>query len=90
MTDKIEFKIELIDYQASGCKTLLEYLEKADLLVHYHCRDGFCGACRTKLIAGNVDYQKDPLAFVRKGDFLPCCSQATSDITVLAETKKGN
>ena len=36
--------------------TLLDALEKHQLEVHYHCKSGFCGACRSKLKSGSVRY----------------------------------
>ncbi|EKE86924.1 class I ribonucleotide reductase maintenance protein YfaE [Idiomarina xiamenensis] len=62
--------------------SLLEALEQHQIDVHYHCRNGFCGACRTKLICGKVKYTSEPLAFIRKGDILPCCCIADSDIEI--------
>ena len=62
--------------------TLLEALEKHQLEMHYHCRRGFCGACRTKLNSGQVRYTTEPLAYVRKGDILPCCCVPESDLDI--------
>ena len=72
------------DKTVSTCpdKTLLESLEEAGIEVHYHCREGFCGACRTKLLSGEVDYTTDPLAFFDDDEILPCCCKATSDIKI--------
>lgn len=86
--DSIECRILYSDYQGSGCKTLLEYLELHQYVVHYHCRDGYCGACRTLLKEGQITYPKEPLAFIRRGEFLPCCSRPDSDIVINAQRKK--
>jgi len=64
-------------------QTLLECLEAADIEVHFHCRDGFCGACRVKLIEGKVNYpQGEPLAFVAEDEILPCCCIPITDISL--------
>lgn len=64
-------------------ETLLECLEKANVEVHYHCRDGFCGACRVTLKSGQVAYPKgEPLAFIAEGEILPCCCIPKSDISI--------
>ncbi len=64
-------------------KSLLNCLEKNNIEVHYHCRDGFCGACRVTLVAGNIDYPNgEPLAFVGENEILPCCCIPTSDIVL--------
>ncbi|OUR68850.1 hypothetical protein A9Q73_03365 [Bermanella sp. 47_1433_sub80_T6] len=52
---------------------LLESLEAQDVQVHYECRDGYCGACRTDLIEGEVAYLQEPMAWINQGEILPCC-----------------
>jgi ferredoxin len=67
-------------------KTLLSCLENASVEVHYHCRDGFCGACRVTLVAGEINYPNgEPLAFVGDGEILPCCCVPKSNITIIVE-----
>ena len=64
-------------------KTLLNNLEKNDIEVHYHCRDGFCGACRVTLTKGAISYPNgEPLAFVGEHEILPCCCIPVSDISL--------
>jgi len=64
-------------------KTLLNNLEAHDIEVHYHCRDGFCGACRVTLVKGQIAYPNgEPLAFVGDNEILPCCCVPTTDITI--------
>jgi ferredoxin len=60
--------------------TLLEVFEQNQLPVEYQCRSGYCGACRMKLLKGQVSYQQTPLACMQKGEILPCCCRAVSDI----------
>ncbi len=67
-------------------KTLLNSLEKNNVDVHYHCRDGFCGACRVTLTCGQVEYPNgEPLAFVGDNEILTCCSIPVSDISLINE-----
>jgi len=66
----------------SGQRNLLEFLEQHQQSVNFHCREGFCGACRCKLLSGEVRYLQEPLAFVRRGEFLPCCSVPLSTISI--------
>lgn len=73
---EIEFEFQ------SGDKTLLTSLLSQKVDVLYHCREGFCGACRCKLKSGTVEYINEPLAFVRSGEILTCCSNPTSDIEI--------
>ena len=75
--------IKVGDKEVSHDKnTVLESLEAANLKPHYHCRDGFCGVCRCKLVSGQVEYINDPLAYIRKGEFLACVSYPTTDIEI--------
>lgn len=67
-------------------QSMLTCLEQANIEVDFHCRDGFCGACRIKLSQGQVIYpQGEPLAFVADGEVLACCCKPASDITILIE-----
>lgn len=66
----------------SGQRNLLDFLEQQKHNVSFQCREGFCGACRCKLVAGQVRYLQEPLAFVRRGEFLPCCSVPLGDIEI--------
>jgi ferredoxin len=62
-------------------KTLLESIEQ-HVEIQYHCREGYCGACRTKLLKGEVEYQTDPLAFIEDDEILPCCCFPISSINI--------
>lgn len=70
-----------INFDGSA-RTLLDALEQRQLQVNFHCREGYCGACRCKLLRGDISYLNEPLAFVRQGEFLPCCSIPLTDIDI--------
>lgn len=77
------YRIDIIDtvmVTASSDKTLLESLESHKIDVQYHCREGFCGACRTALLEGDVEYITDPLAFIDDNEILPCCCKPVSHL----------
>ncbi|MFI8416878.1 class I ribonucleotide reductase maintenance protein YfaE [Serratia sp. NPDC078593] len=59
---------------------LLDVLELHDVQVEYQCRSGYCGACRLKLLEGEVVYRQQPLAFINDGEILPCCCMPHTDI----------
>ena len=77
----------------AGCKTvqhqrdcsILETVENHGIEIHSQCRDGFCGACRTRILSGEVEYTSDPLAFFDDDEILPCCSVPKSDIEIKIE-----
>ena len=60
--------------------TLLEFLETHNIAVQYQCREGYCGACRCKLNSGEIEYQQEPLAFIRPGEILLCCSKPVDEV----------
>ena len=78
-------RIDVVDVGAvvaPSDTTILNVLESAGVHIHYHCREGFCGACRTKLIEGEVEYTTDPLAFIDDDEILPCCCIAKSALKI--------
>lgn len=62
--------------------TTLESIERENVDVQSHCRDGFCGACRCKLTSGEVEYKIDPLAFLDDNEILTCCTYPITDIEI--------
>lgn len=63
-------------------ETLLEALERTGHRVEYQCRNGYCGSCRLKVLAGQVCYATQPLAFIGQDEILPCCCQVITDLTI--------
>lgn len=63
-------------------KTILNTLDRENIESHFHCRDGFCGACRCAIKKGTVEYNEYPLAFIGDGEILTCCSYPTSNIEI--------
>jgi len=63
-------------------KTLLENLESQGIPIEFHCRDGHCGACRCTLLAGEVQYIKPPLAYLRNNEILACSSISCENISI--------
>ncbi|MFO6425035.1 class I ribonucleotide reductase maintenance protein YfaE [Motilimonas sp. KMU-193] len=75
-------------FKTDSSRSLLENLEQQGIQTEYQCRDGHCGACQCQLNSGSVQYRKEPLAYVRKGQVLTCCAIATSDVELtIAEAK---
>ncbi|TEW49248.1 class I ribonucleotide reductase maintenance protein YfaE [Psychromonas algicola] len=70
------------EYQLDPNKTLLENLEAQAVSVEFHCRDGHCGACRSILVSGNVDYSTFPMAYLKDGEVLLCCSKSNESINI--------
>ncbi|MBK4714116.1 MULTISPECIES: class I ribonucleotide reductase maintenance protein YfaE [Tenebrionibacter/Tenebrionicola group] len=62
--------------------SLLAALEHHRIKVEFQCREGYCGACRTRLLAGEVCWLTTPLAFIKPDEILPCCCKARGDIEI--------
>ena len=67
---------------SSDYGTLLELAESCDVPVRWSCRTGVCQTCETTLIAGDVDYNPDPVQAPAAGSLLICCSQPRDDIVL--------
>jgi ferredoxin len=81
MLKKISVEGRIITFFDSD-KNILNSLDRENIESHYHCRDGFCGACRCKLVKGEVEYRMQPLAYIGQGEILTCCSTPTTDIEI--------
>lgn len=68
-------------------ETLLEGLERTGHEVEYQCRSGYCGACRVRMLDGEVDYVELPLAFIAADEILPCCCVPKSDLWLDCELR---
>ena len=63
-------------------RSLLELAEACDVAVRWSCRTGVCHTCETALIAGNVEYDPEPLDRPAKGDALICCCRPGGDVVL--------
>ena len=63
-------------------RSLLELAEACDVAVRWSCRSGVCHTCETALIAGNVEYDPEPLDPPAKGDALICCCRPRGDVVL--------
>ena len=59
-------------------ETLLTALRRADVAAPYSCQQGFCGTCRTRVVAGEVDHRDTLLTQPERagGMMLVCISRA--------------
>ncbi|MGE2835868.1 PDR/VanB family oxidoreductase [Mycobacterium sp. SMC-4] len=59
-------------------ETLLAALRKSGVAAPYSCQQGFCGTCRTRVLAGDVDHRDTLLSDPERaaGQMLTCVSRA--------------
>lgn len=67
---------------SSDFGSLLDLAEACDVPVRWSCRTGVCHTCETTLIAGNVDYNPDPVEPPTAGSVLICCSRPRDDLVL--------
>lgn len=80
---RIRLSVSGTDLQCSDeHPSLLAALESHNVAVEYQCREGYCGACRMRLVAGQVHWINTPLAFIQPGEILPCCCKARGDVEI--------
>jgi len=63
-------------------QSLLELAEACDVPVRWSCRTGVCHTCETALIAGDVDYDPEPLDPPAQGDALICCCRPRGEVVL--------
>ena len=62
--------------------SILELAEACDVPVRWSCRTGVCHNCETTLIAGDLDYNPDPVEPPAEGSALICCSRPRDDLVL--------
>lgn len=78
-----------------GKETLLTLIRDAGVNVRKACRNGACGICRCRVVAGNVTYDlRQPFALweedITQGYILPCIAFPTSDLNINEITLEKN
>ncbi|MFC0179772.1 class I ribonucleotide reductase maintenance protein YfaE [Thorsellia kenyensis] len=68
-----------ISYESNE-SCLLDTLKKNEIFIEFQCTEGFCGACRTKKVSGEVAYHTEPLAYLNDKEILPCCCRPLTDL----------
>ncbi len=75
-----------IELKVSENESTLQALERSGVVIYASCREGVCGTCETKVLAGQVthaDSVAEDSAKDLKGVFYPCVSRASSEELVL-------
>lgn len=85
MAVKIEIQPSGISFCADESETILDAALNSDIIIGHSCKNGSCGACKTKLISGEIEYVKQPALTeneIAQGVILTCCSKPKTDITL--------
>ena len=87
MTFEITIKPSEHAFRCEDGDTVLTAAMRADLMLPYGCRNGACGTCKGRILAGDVDYGQHQSSTLteeekRKGLALFCCAKPLSDLTI--------
>ena len=74
-------------FAAEADETLLDAALRQGLTLPYGCKDGACGACKGKLLAGRVEHGKAQEHALKESEkaaglALYCCAKAQSDLVI--------
>jgi CDP-4-dehydro-6-deoxyglucose reductase len=74
-------------FQTQSGETILDAALRQGLTLPYGCRDGACGACRGKVLSGEIDHGKAQTHALSDDDraagfALFCCATAKSDLRI--------
>jgi ferredoxin-NADP reductase/MOSC domain-containing protein YiiM/ferredoxin len=80
---KVEFaRSDLAVPWSDDYRSLLELAEACDVPVRWSCRTGVCHNCETTLIAGDLEYDPEPVEPPAAGSALICCSRPRDDVVL--------
>ncbi|XWK86066.1 MAG: FHA domain-containing protein [Phormidium sp.] len=69
-----------------GEKSILELAEQENVAIRRGCGKGFCGACKQKLLSGNVEYKEEPRALQDSdrsvGLILTCIAEPVEKVVI--------
>jgi len=91
MTVTIELSPSGITFPAEKGETILDAAHRAQVLLPYGCRNGACGSCRGRILAGEIGYEGNagPRGLSEreraKGWALLCLAHAHTDARILAQ-----
>lgn len=66
---------------------ILDLLESHGIVVNSACRDGICGTCQTKVLAGEVVYEQTPDYCPDAGSCLVCVGRPKANTSVVLDIK---
>lgn len=76
-------------FTAEAEETVLDAALRQGVMLPYGCRDGACGACRGKVVSGEIEHGEAPSHVLSAADrsagiALLCCASARSDLSIEA------
>jgi CDP-4-dehydro-6-deoxyglucose reductase, E3 len=86
MTYRITLTPSHQSFPANADETVLAAGQRAGIALPYGCRNGLCGMCKAKLLAGHIDYCGEPAGLTaaeRAAGWILCCqAQPREDLSL--------
>ncbi len=86
MTHRVTLKDTANSFECAATEPVLEAGLRAGLFLPYGCKTGACGACRARLISGEVLHAYEPLGLseeeLAEGYTLLCLARPRGDLTI--------
>ncbi len=92
MRQRVEIKPSGHQFYVESNETVLDAALRQGINMRYGCRSGACGACKGKLLEGDIHYENDPIALTDKDQadnlVLFCAAHADSELVIEMEEVK--
>ncbi|MCU7801020.1 MAG: CDP-6-deoxy-delta-3,4-glucoseen reductase [gamma proteobacterium symbiont of Lucinoma myriamae] len=89
MRHRVEIKPSEHQFYVESNETVLDAALRQGINLRYGCRNGACGACKGKLLAGDVHYDEDPIALTdedeEQNQVLFCAAHVDSELVIEVE-----
>jgi len=89
MRHRVEIKPSEHQFYVESDETVLDAALRQGINLRYGCRNGACGACKGKLLAGNIHYDEDPIALTdedkEQNQVLFCAAHVNSELVIEVE-----
>jgi CDP-4-dehydro-6-deoxyglucose reductase len=89
MRHRVEIKPSEHQFYVESNETVLDAALRQGINLRYGCRNGACGACKGKLLAGDIHYDEDPIAITdedkEQNQVLFCAAHVDSELVIEVE-----
>ncbi len=86
MRHRVEIKPSEHQFYVESNETVLDAALRQGINLRYGCRNGACGACKGKLLTGNIHYDEDPIALTdedkQQNQVLFCAAHVDSELVI--------
>ncbi|MCU7939948.1 MAG: CDP-6-deoxy-delta-3,4-glucoseen reductase [gamma proteobacterium symbiont of Bathyaustriella thionipta] len=89
MRHRVEIKPSEHQFYVESDETVLDAALRQGINLRYGCRNGACGSCKGKLLAGDIHYDEEPIALTdedqEQNQVLFCAAHVDSELVIEVE-----